>query len=153
MPDMTEQDIRLNILNTLLTTPHRKLDEIYPIHSKMISDDPRFYAQLGAWYSDKDNGEIRDHIEMFIVQMVLSKEDGHREVGLALFRELPPYQAVRVCEFICGKKIKEYPKVAAVVKPVRGRRGAALGRARRPLVLGRRRDRGRAGRARRVLRA
>ena len=122
-----EVDIRLNILNTLLTTPHRKLDEVYPIHTKMISDDPRFYAQLGAWYSD--TGEVRDHKEMFIVQMCLSKFEGHRDVGLSMLRELPPYQVVRVCDFIFGTKIKEYPKVAVprVVAPVRGRRvrGAA----------------------------
>ncbi len=28
----TEQDLRLNILNTLLTTPHRQLDEVWPVH-------------------------------------------------------------------------------------------------------------------------
>jgi hypothetical protein len=116
----TENDIRLNILNTLLTTPHRKLDEVYPIHTKMILDDPRFYVQLGAWYAE--TGEVRDHQEMFVVQLCLSKFEGHREVGLAMIREMPPYQVVRVCDFIFGKKIKEYPKVATVAMATRGRR-------------------------------
>lgn len=121
----TEADIRINILNTLLTTPHRKLDEVYPIHTKMIGDDPRFYVQLGAWYSE--TGEVRDHQEMFVVQLCLSQFEGHREVGLAMLREMPPYQVVRVCDFIFGKKIKEYPKatVATVTRGRRPARGAA----------------------------
>ncbi len=31
-----EQDLRLGLLNTLLTTPHRKLDEIHPVHAEMV---------------------------------------------------------------------------------------------------------------------
>src|SRR5436853_129457 len=53
-----EQDLRLEILNTLLTTPHRKLDQIWPIHQEMASKDPRFYVRLAAWYSD--HGDVRD---------------------------------------------------------------------------------------------
>ena len=118
----TEIDIRLNILNTLLTTPHRELDQVYPIHSKMIEEDPRFYVQLGAWYIDPRNGEVRDHKEMFIIQLCLSTFEGHREVGLTMLRELPPYQVVNVCDFICGHKVTDYPKVDMVM--VRGRRRA-----------------------------
>src|SRR5262249_41653465 len=59
----TEQDLRLGILNTLLTTPHRKLDQIWPIHQEMAQKDPRFYVRLAAWYSD--HGDVRDHKEMF----------------------------------------------------------------------------------------
>lgn len=98
----SEQDTRLQILNTLLTTPHRKLEGVYPVHAEMIKADPLFYSHLAAWYSD--TGEIRDHKEMFIINLCLSDFDGHRDVGLALLRELPPYQVQRIVDFIHGKK-------------------------------------------------
>ena len=94
----TEQDLRLGILNTLLTTPHRKLDQIWPIHQEMAQKDPRFYVRLAAWYSD--HGDVRDHKEMFVVTLALSAFPGHRDVGLALLRGLPPYQVGRVVDFI-----------------------------------------------------
>jgi hypothetical protein len=97
-----EQDQRLEILNTLLTTPHRKLAEIWPIHQKMIEADPRFYVRLGAWYND--HGDVRDHKEMFVIALALSPEAEHRDVGLALLRQLPPYEVGRVLDFINGRK-------------------------------------------------
>src|SRR5690349_18755499 len=65
-----EQDLRLGILNTLLTTPHRQLEQIWPIHSEMVRQDARFYVRLAAWYHD--HGDVRDHKEMFVVNLVLS---------------------------------------------------------------------------------
>ena len=97
-----EQDLRLNILNTLLTTPHRKLDAVWPVHRDMVAQDPRFYVRLAAWYHD--HGDVRDHKEMFVVTLVLSDFAGHRDVGLALLRGLPPYEVARVLDFISGRK-------------------------------------------------
>ncbi len=97
-----EQDIRLGILNALLTTPHRKLELIWPVHKDMVEKDPRFYVRLAAWYND--HGDVRDHKEMFIVTLALSDFEGHRDVALALLRALPPYEVVRVLDFIHGKK-------------------------------------------------
>jgi hypothetical protein len=106
-----EQDLRLEILNTLLTTPHRKLEQIWPVHKSLIERDPRFYVRLAAWYHD--HGDVRDHKEMFIVALVLSSFEGHRDVGLALLRTLPPYQVVRVLDFIHGRKATRKIPVAA----------------------------------------
>ena len=75
-----EQDLRLGILNTLLTTPHRRLEQIWPIHQEIAQKDPRFYVRLAAWYSD--HGDVRDHKEMFVVALALSTFPGHRDVGL-----------------------------------------------------------------------
>jgi hypothetical protein len=97
-----EDDIRLEILNTLLTTPHRDLGKIWPVHRDMVARDPRFYVRLAAWYND--HGDVRDHKEMFVVNLVLSDFDGHRDAGLALLRALPPYELVRVVDFIHGRK-------------------------------------------------
>jgi hypothetical protein len=98
----TEQDLRLGLLNTLLTTPHRKLADVYPVHRDIVDKDPRFYVRLAAWYAD--NGDVRDHKEMFVVNLVLSDFPGHRDVGLALLRGLPPYEVARVLDFVHGRK-------------------------------------------------
>lgn len=97
---MNEQDQRLALLNTLLTTPHRDLAALYPIHRDMIERDPRFYVRLAAWYGEE--GDVRDHREMFATSLCLSKFEGHREVGLALLRKMPPYQVARIVDFIKG---------------------------------------------------
>ncbi|HTU18759.1 MAG TPA: hypothetical protein VMG10_11920 [Gemmataceae bacterium] len=101
-PTKKEQDLRLEMLNTLLTTPHRRLENVWPIHCQLVEKDPRFYVQLAAWYHDK--GSVRDHKEMFIITLTLSTFEGHRDVGLALLRTLPPYQVARVVDFIHGRK-------------------------------------------------
>jgi hypothetical protein len=59
-------------------------------------------VRLAAWYNDQ--GDVRDHKEMFVVNLVLSEFEGHRDVGLALLRNLPPYQVARVLDFINGRK-------------------------------------------------
>jgi hypothetical protein len=103
-----EQDTRLSILNTLLTTPHRKLDQVWPIHQEMVKQDPLFYGHLAAWYND--TGEIRDHKEMFIINLCMSDFEGHRDAGLALLREMPPYQVSRVVDFVHGRKTTKKTK-------------------------------------------
>jgi hypothetical protein len=107
-----EQDLRLDILNTLLTSPHRDLAQIWPVHRDLVELDPRFYVRLAAWYHDR--GDVRDHKEMFIVTLVLSAFEGHRDVGLALLRRLPPYQVIRVLDFIHGRKATKKVKAAGV---------------------------------------
>ena len=102
-PTMTpEQDLRLRLLNTLLTTPHRDLAAVWPVHRDMAATDPRFYVRLAAWYFAR--GDVRGHKEMFVVALCLSEFPGHREVGLALLRQLPPYEVGRVVDFIHGRK-------------------------------------------------
>jgi hypothetical protein len=117
-----EQDLRLGILNTLLTTPHRQLDAIHPIHQDMAEKDPRFYVRLAAWYND--NGAVRDHKEMFIVTLALSSFPGHRDVGLALMRQLPPYEVARVLDFIHGRKTTRKVVAKAAAPKVRARKAA-----------------------------
>lgn len=109
-----EQDNRLQILNTLLACPHRDLESIYCVHADMIEQDPRFYVHLAAWYAA--TGAVRDHQEMFAATLVLSDFEGHRDVGLALLRGMPPYQVGRVVDFIHGKverrKVRVRPDTA-----------------------------------------
>src|SRR5258708_15819340 len=86
-----EQDLRLELLNSLLTTPHRELAKIRPVHEEMMAKDPRFYVRLGAWYAD--HGDVRDHKEMFIVTLILIEFEGHPDVRFAILRALPPYES------------------------------------------------------------
>jgi hypothetical protein len=99
---INENDLRLGMLNSLLTCPHRQLGLVHPLHAELVKQDPRFYVRLAAWYAD--HGDVRDHKEMFIIALVLSDFPGHRDVGLAMLRELPPYQLGRVVDFIHGRK-------------------------------------------------
>ena len=107
-----EQDLRLEIFNTLLTTPHRELDQVRETHKLMCEMDPLFYVRLASWYAA--NGDVRDHQEMFVITLSLSEFDGHRDVGLALLRQMPPYQVARVVDYIHGKsearKVRVAPK-------------------------------------------
>jgi hypothetical protein len=122
-----EQDLRLNILNTLLTTPHRKLEQVYPVHKELIEQDPRFYVRLAAWYND--HGDVRDHKETFIIALALSDFPGHRDVGLALLRDLPPYQVARVVDFIHGRQVKRVVRPAPVHKGRKAAPAAAVSEA------------------------
>ncbi|HEV8606774.1 MAG TPA: hypothetical protein VGQ99_15470 [Tepidisphaeraceae bacterium] len=102
MAKTIEQDLRLRLLNTLLTSPHRKLEAVWPVHQEIVSADPLFYVRLAAWYSN--HGDVRDHKEMFVATLAQSNFPGHRDVGLALLRNLPPYEVSRVLDFVHGRK-------------------------------------------------
>ncbi len=90
------------------------------MHQEIAAADPRFYVQLAAWYSR--HGDVRDHQEMFVVSLVLSEEPGHRDVGLALLRDLPPYQLARVIDFIHGRKVTRKVRPPASEAPAKRRR-------------------------------
>ena len=116
-----ERDPRVRLLNTLLTTPHRDLARIYPVHQEIITQDPRFYVHMASWYADE--GEVRDHKEMFVVNLVLSDFPGHRDVGLALLRQMPPYQVGRVFDFVKGQVLRRRVRRSGTADVVTERRG------------------------------
>ncbi|HZT34660.1 MAG TPA: hypothetical protein VFA15_01980, partial [Nitrososphaera sp.] len=60
----SETDVRVQILNSFLTTPHRKLEELAPLHTSALEHDPLFYGHLAPWYFEK--GEVRDHKLLFV---------------------------------------------------------------------------------------
>jgi hypothetical protein len=94
----TEQDLRLDMLNSLLTTPHRQLTQVATFHRQMLNDDPLFYGHLASWYHH--HGEVRDHKEVFIAYLLISELSEHREAGFMLLQELPPYQVARIVSFM-----------------------------------------------------
>lgn len=91
---MRERDIRLALLNSLLTTPHRELQAVMSLHDEMMTKDPLFYGHLAVWYAAY--GEVRDHKEVFCAQLLQSSLPEHREAGFVLLQRLPPYQVSRV---------------------------------------------------------
>jgi hypothetical protein len=93
-----ERDLRLDILNSLLTTPHRRLAEVASLHREMIERDPVFYGHLAVWYFA--HGEVRDHKEVFVGNMLASALTEHRGAGFVLLQSLPPYQVARVVDFV-----------------------------------------------------
>lgn len=94
----TERDWRLDMLNSLLTTPHRKLETVADVHKLMIELDPIFYGHLAVWYSQ--NGDVRDHKEVFVAHLLTSELTAHRDAGFVMLQALPPYQVARVVDFM-----------------------------------------------------
>jgi hypothetical protein len=115
-----ERDLRPEILNSLLTTPHRKLEEVAAVHVAMAKRDPLFYGHLAVWY--QQNGDVRDHHEVFVGHLLTSDLPEHRDAGFMLLQEFPPYQVARVVDFMKGRRGK-LPRSArtAVVRYLRER--------------------------------
>lgn len=99
-----ERDHRLELLNSLLTTPHRRLDDLAELHGTLLAEDPVFYGHLAIWY--QKNGDVRDHKEIFIGCLLTSSLEEHRGAGYVLLQKLPPYQVARVVSFLKEKRSK-----------------------------------------------
>jgi hypothetical protein len=100
----TERDTRLEMLNSLLTTPHRELAQVAKLHGEMAQRDPLFYGHLAVWY--QRNGDVRDHKEVFVANLLASALTEHRGAGFVMLQEFPPYEVARVVDFMkqqCGK--------------------------------------------------
>jgi hypothetical protein len=99
-----ERDMRLEILNSLLTTPHRELAKVAELHNQMIQRDPIFYGHLAVWY--QENGDVRDHKEVFTANLLTSDMPSHRDAGFVLLQQFPPYEVARIVDFMKQQKGK-----------------------------------------------
>ena len=99
-----EQDIRIQMLNSFMSCPHRDTSQIKKAHEELQRQDPVFYAHLACWY--RTHGDIRDHAEIFASLLTVDPYIDNREVGLALFRDMPVFMKHRVSGFIKGKIVK-----------------------------------------------
>jgi hypothetical protein len=91
-----ERDVRIEILNSLLTSPHKKLADLAPVHRRALERDPRFYAHAAPWYFE--TGEVRDHKTLFVAHLLTADYPELREVGWVLLQELAPYEVARVVD-------------------------------------------------------
>lgn len=115
-----ERDLRLEMLNSLLTTPHRQLETVADLHKDMVELDPIFYGHLAVWY--QNNGDVRDHKEVFLANLLTSSLPEHRDAGFMLLQKFPPYEVARIVDFMkC--KLGKLPRSArtAVVRYLRER--------------------------------
>ncbi len=94
----TERDWRLEMLNSLLTTPHRELGKVAEIHKLIVELDPIFYGHLAVWY--QRNGDVRDHKEVFVGNLLTSNLTEHRDAGFVMLQEFPPYEVARIVDFM-----------------------------------------------------
>lgn len=94
----TERDLRLEMLNSLLTTPHRELGKVAELHKTMVELDPLFYGHLAVWY--QRYGDVRDHKEVFVGNLLTSELNEHRGAGFVMLQEFPPYQVARIVDFM-----------------------------------------------------
>lgn len=98
MMHTAERDLRLEMLNSLLTTPHRELSKVAELHKTMVELDPIFYGHLAVWY--QRHGDVRDHKEVFIGNLLTSNLSEHRGAGFVMLQEFPPYQVARIVDFM-----------------------------------------------------
>ncbi len=96
MTQVHEHDVRVQILNSFLTTPHRKIEELAPLHTSALERDPLFYGHLAPWYFEK--GEVRDHKVLFVAHLATSEFPEFREVAWMLLQKLAPFEAARVID-------------------------------------------------------
>lgn len=105
----TETDVRIQILNSFLTTPHRKLEELAPLHTSALERDPLFYGHLAPWYFEK--GEVRDHKLLFVAHLATSEYPEFREAAWVLLQQLAPYEVARALDHtkkIIGKTPRSF---------------------------------------------
>ncbi|MCT7948394.1 hypothetical protein NG798_01185 [Ancylothrix sp. C2] len=115
-----ERDLRLEMLNSLLTTPHRQLEKVAEIHKLIVELDPLFYGHLAVWY--QRNGDVRDHKEVFVGNLLTSAVVEHRDAGFMMLQEFPPYEVARIVDFM-KKEQNKMPRSArtAVTRYLRAR--------------------------------
>lgn len=101
-----EQDVRLQILNSLLDSTHREIGRVVETHKQMIEQDPLFYGHLAVWAME--NTDIRDHKEVFVSSLLLSEYEEHREAGYVLLQRFPPHQVVKIKNHV-KKAFKKNP--------------------------------------------
>jgi hypothetical protein len=68
------------------------------LHEEMVQRDPLFYGHLAVWY--QRTGDVRDHKEVFVSNLLTSIMTEHRDAGYVLLQDFPPYQVARIVDFL-----------------------------------------------------
>ncbi len=118
-----ELDFRVSILDSFLVSTHRDVAEVAGLHTGLIERDPLFYGHLAVW--SQRNLEIRDHKELFVAGLFVSKLPEHREAAAVLVADFPPYQVNRIVTHIKQAFGRNVPRTAkaAVERYLRGLEG------------------------------
>ncbi len=104
---MVEIDVRINLLNSLLSAPHAELEKVKQMHEEALKLDPALYGPLAVWYFK--NGEVRDHKQVFIAHLLTSEHKEYRDAGFALLQDIAPYEVERVLKYM-KEKLGKLPR-------------------------------------------
>ena len=105
---VTEVNLRVRTLNTLLAMPHGKLAVLAPFHQEAIANDPLFYGHLAVWYNR--TGEVRDHRVLFAAHLLTSEYPEHRAAGWVLLQQLPPHMVAAAVDH-AKRTIGKMPRI------------------------------------------
>lgn len=104
---MVEVDVRLNLLNSLLSAPHAELEKVKQLHEEALKLDPALYGPLAVWYFR--NGEVRDHKVVFTAHLLTSEHTEYRDAGFALLQKLAPVE-VEQLRWYMKEKLGKLPR-------------------------------------------
>lgn len=104
--DRQERSARRLLLQSLLSCPHRKLEEATPVFQEALQRDPLFTGKACYALTMPEYNRIRDLEEIAIATLLTSPFGEHREAGRVLFQKLEPYRAAR-CAFYIRNSLKK----------------------------------------------
>lgn len=91
-----DRDIRLNLMDSLLSPAQTEASELVTLHSDAIELDAFFYGHLACWYHR--HGQVRRFREVFTAGLFSSPFPEHREAGWVLLQTLAPHQVASLVE-------------------------------------------------------
>lgn len=91
---MFERDIRLGLMDSLLSPAKAELSDLVKIHADALELDVHFYGHLAAWFHK--NGRVRSFREVFCAGLFASPLPEHREAGWVILQSLAPHQVANV---------------------------------------------------------
>jgi len=104
--DRQERSARRLLLQSLMSCPHRKLEEATPVFQEALQRDPLFAGKACYALTLPEYNRIRDLEEIAIATLLTSSFAEHREAGRVLFQKLEPYRAGR-CAFYLRNSLKK----------------------------------------------
>jgi len=91
---MFERDIRLGLMDSLLSPAKAQMSELVKLHADALELDVHFYGHLAAWFHQ--HGRVRSFREVFCAGLFASPLPEHREAGWVILHSLAPHQVVNV---------------------------------------------------------
>jgi len=89
-----ERDIRLGLMDSLLSPAQGCLAQVAQIHADALELDAHFYGHMACWYQHK--GRVRSFREVFVAGLSVSTLTEHREAAWFWLQQLAPHQVAGV---------------------------------------------------------
>jgi hypothetical protein len=89
-----ERDVRLNLMDSLLSAAQRDSAALSQLHRDALELDAQFYGHLACWFHT--HGQVRTFKEMFVAGLFASALDIHRQAAWVLLQDLAPHQVENV---------------------------------------------------------